>query len=122
MKKAVFTFGFPSSCVQLSRSLPLSTSVNPYAYPDTLILPWTKNATKPSSRGMNTGETASRLKTAAQHRPTLPKKAVLVQKIYSQSELLARALDTEEGSILEHELPRGRRGEAGAGARRPEGH
>ncbi|KZP28229.1 hypothetical protein FIBSPDRAFT_817483 [Athelia psychrophila] len=51
---------------------------------------------------LNTSETASRLKTAAQRRATLPKKTILVQKTYTQSELLARALDTEEGNILEH--------------------
>ncbi|KAF7978968.1 hypothetical protein HWV62_44211 [Athelia sp. TMB] len=76
---------------------------------------------------LNTSETASRLKSAAQRRvspsaspiavsatflatdlsttsqqASLPKKVLVVQKSYTQAELLARALDTEEGNILEH--------------------
>ncbi|KZP30262.1 hypothetical protein FIBSPDRAFT_946000 [Athelia psychrophila] len=52
---------------------------------------------------LNAGETASRLKAAAQRRVSrrLLFPRALVQQTYSQPELLARTLDTEEGSILE---------------------
>ncbi|KZP02225.1 hypothetical protein FIBSPDRAFT_906043 [Athelia psychrophila] len=134
---------------KFQRSFPVH-GLSTVSTPNTLILPWANNTTKPSSRGdpsgvhpetgrkarargkatkrhsrrthivRNTHETASRLKTAVQPRSTLPKETVLVQKTYTQPELLARALDAE-GSIFEHDntLPRG--GEAAACARRLEG-
>ncbi|KZP10577.1 hypothetical protein FIBSPDRAFT_872460 [Athelia psychrophila] len=49
---------------------------------------------------LNTSETTSRLKATVQRRPTHPKKIVLVQKTYTQFELLARALDTDERNIF----------------------
>ncbi|KZP04597.1 hypothetical protein FIBSPDRAFT_967991, partial [Athelia psychrophila] len=59
---------------------------------------------------LNTPETASRFKATVQRRSTLPKETVLVQKTYTQPELLARAPDAE-GTIFEgrNTSPRRRR-------------
>ncbi|KAG1809860.1 YL1 nuclear protein-domain-containing protein [Suillus plorans] len=51
---------------------------------------------------MNTSATVNRMKDAEEKRATIPKKARVVTKAPTQDELIARALDTEEGNIIEH--------------------
>ncbi|KAJ8590910.1 hypothetical protein M405DRAFT_765714 [Rhizopogon salebrosus TDB-379] len=51
---------------------------------------------------MNTSATVNRMKDAEEKRATLPKKARVVTKAPTQDELIARALDMEEGNIIEH--------------------
>ncbi|KAG1741783.1 YL1 nuclear protein-domain-containing protein [Suillus paluster] len=51
---------------------------------------------------MNTSATVNRMKDAEEKRATIPKKARIVTKAPTQDELIARALDTEEGNIIEH--------------------
>ncbi|KAG2361911.1 YL1 nuclear protein-domain-containing protein [Suillus spraguei] len=51
---------------------------------------------------MNTSATVNRIKDAEEKRATIPKKARVVTKAPTQDELIARALDTEEGNIIEH--------------------
>ncbi|OAX40472.1 hypothetical protein K503DRAFT_848945 [Rhizopogon vinicolor AM-OR11-026] len=51
---------------------------------------------------MNTSATVNRMKYAEEKRATLPKKARVVTKAPTQDELIARALDMEEGNIIEH--------------------
>ncbi|KAF9554770.1 YL1-domain-containing protein [Agrocybe pediades] len=52
---------------------------------------------------LSTNATVTRLKqTAAKKASQQPKKAKIEQKIITQAELIAQALDTEEGNIVEH--------------------
>ncbi|KAI6043793.1 YL1 nuclear protein-domain-containing protein [Pisolithus marmoratus] len=51
---------------------------------------------------MSTTATASRVKDAEAKRAALPKKQKIIMSMPTQDELIARALDTEEGNILEH--------------------
>lgn len=50
----------------------------------------------------NTVETVKRLKSSEVKKAAAPKKAKVVKKHFTQGELLARALDTEEGNLVEH--------------------
>ncbi|KAF9482403.1 hypothetical protein BDN70DRAFT_875153 [Pholiota conissans] len=51
---------------------------------------------------LNTSATVTRLKQSQAKRASQPKKAKIETKRYSQAELIALALDTEEGNIVEH--------------------
>ncbi|EIW86247.1 hypothetical protein CONPUDRAFT_161045 [Coniophora puteana RWD-64-598 SS2] len=50
----------------------------------------------------NTSATATRVRDAKEKKATVPKKAKIVSRMPTQDELIARALDTEEGNIVEH--------------------
>ncbi|KAK2459754.1 hypothetical protein APHAL10511_008186 [Amanita phalloides] len=50
----------------------------------------------------NTVETVKRLKSSEEKRAAAPKKAKITKKLLTQDELIARALDNEEGNIVEH--------------------
>lgn len=51
---------------------------------------------------MSTTATATRMKDAEEKKAALPKKQKIIMSTPTQDELIARALDTEEGNILEH--------------------
>ncbi|KAI5997401.1 YL1 nuclear protein-domain-containing protein [Pisolithus albus] len=51
---------------------------------------------------MSTTATATRMKDAEEKKAALPKKQKIIMSMPTQDELIARALDTEEGNILEH--------------------
>ncbi|KIM39113.1 hypothetical protein M413DRAFT_29672 [Hebeloma cylindrosporum] len=51
---------------------------------------------------LNTSATVTRLKQSAAKRASQPKKAKVESRNYTQGELIALALDTEEGNIVEH--------------------
>ncbi|KAI6104737.1 YL1 nuclear protein-domain-containing protein [Pisolithus croceorrhizus] len=51
---------------------------------------------------MSTTATATRMKDAEEKKAALPKKQKIIMSAPTQDELIARALDTEEGNILEH--------------------
>ncbi|KAH7884103.1 YL1 nuclear protein-domain-containing protein [Phlebopus sp. FC_14] len=51
---------------------------------------------------MNTSATANRMKDAEEKKAHIPKKMKAITKAPTQDELIARALDTEEGNIIEH--------------------
>lgn len=51
---------------------------------------------------LSTTATASRIKDAEEKKAALPKKQKITTSMPTQDELIARALDTEEGNILEH--------------------
>ncbi|KAF8169952.1 YL1 nuclear protein-domain-containing protein [Pholiota molesta] len=51
---------------------------------------------------LNTSATVTRLKQSEARKASQPKKAKIETKRYSQAELIALALDTEEGNIVEH--------------------
>ncbi|KJA21855.1 hypothetical protein HYPSUDRAFT_41485 [Hypholoma sublateritium FD-334 SS-4] len=51
---------------------------------------------------LNTSATVKRLKQSEARRASLPKKAKIEIKRFTQAELIAQALDTEEGNIVEH--------------------
>lgn len=51
---------------------------------------------------MSTTATATRMKDAEEKKAALPKKQKIIMSMSTQDELIARALDTEEGNILEH--------------------
>ncbi|KAL4257906.1 VPS72/YL1 family protein [Pleurotus pulmonarius] len=51
---------------------------------------------------LNTSATVSRLKLEEEKRASAPKKSKVEAKSYTQDELIARALDNEEGNIIEH--------------------
>ncbi|KAF9523646.1 YL1 nuclear protein-domain-containing protein [Crepidotus variabilis] len=51
---------------------------------------------------LNTSATVTRLKESEQKKASQPKKAKAETKTYTQAELIALALDTEEGNIREH--------------------
>ncbi|KAJ8517260.1 hypothetical protein ONZ45_g5533 [Pleurotus djamor] len=57
---------------------------------------------KRSHTVLNTSATASRMKLEEQKRASAPKKSKIEAKVYTQDELIARALDNEEGNIVEH--------------------
>ncbi|KAN0082575.1 YL1 nuclear domain containing protein [Tylopilus felleus] len=51
---------------------------------------------------MNTSATVNRIKDAEEKRAAIPKKTKIATRLPTQDELIARALDTEEGNISEH--------------------
>ncbi|KAI9566103.1 YL1 nuclear protein-domain-containing protein [Boletus coccyginus] len=51
---------------------------------------------------MNTSATVNRIKDAEEKRAAIPKKTKMATRLPTQDELIARALDTEEGNIIEH--------------------
>ncbi|KAG9223527.1 hypothetical protein PLEOSDRAFT_172873 [Pleurotus ostreatus PC15] len=51
---------------------------------------------------LNTSATVSRLKLEEEKRASAPRKSKVEAKSYTQDELIARALDNEEGNIIEH--------------------
>ncbi|KAF8893187.1 YL1 nuclear protein-domain-containing protein [Gymnopilus junonius] len=51
---------------------------------------------------LNTSATVTRIKQSEAKKASQPKKAKLEYKKYTQAELIAHALDTEEGNIIEH--------------------
>ncbi|PFH48212.1 hypothetical protein AMATHDRAFT_150375 [Amanita thiersii Skay4041] len=50
----------------------------------------------------NTVETVQRMKWSEEKKAAAPKKTKVVKKTFTQGELIARALDNEEGNIVEH--------------------
>ncbi|KAF8633184.1 hypothetical protein AX15_001482 [Amanita polypyramis BW_CC] len=50
----------------------------------------------------NTVETVKRLKSSEERKAAIPKKPKVVKKLYTQGELIAKALDNEEGNLVEH--------------------
>ncbi|KAF8639396.1 hypothetical protein AX17_001521 [Amanita inopinata Kibby_2008] len=50
----------------------------------------------------NTVETVQRMRWSEEKRAAAPKKTKITRKSYTQGELIARALDNEEGNIVEH--------------------
>ncbi|KAI9510690.1 YL1 nuclear protein-domain-containing protein [Russula earlei] len=63
------------------------------------------NAQRQSRRShtvLNTSATAQRMKKDAQDRKSVPKKSKIKVRALTQDELIARALDMEEGNIIEH--------------------
>ncbi|KAF9235858.1 YL1 nuclear protein-domain-containing protein [Melanogaster broomeanus] len=51
---------------------------------------------------MNTSATVNRMKDAEEKKASIPKKIKTITKLPTQDELIARALDAEEGNIVEH--------------------
>ncbi|KAG9310376.1 YL1 nuclear protein-domain-containing protein [Chiua virens] len=51
---------------------------------------------------MNTSASVNRIKDAEEKRAAIPKKTKTITRLPTQDELIARALDTEEGNIMEH--------------------
>ncbi|KAF8132462.1 YL1 nuclear protein-domain-containing protein [Boletus edulis] len=51
---------------------------------------------------LNTSATVNRIKDAEEKRAAIPKKTKMATRLPTQDELIARALDTEEGNITEH--------------------
>ncbi|KIK94688.1 hypothetical protein PAXRUDRAFT_827755 [Paxillus rubicundulus Ve08.2h10] len=51
---------------------------------------------------MNTSATVNRMKDAEEKRASIPKKIKTIIRLPTQDELIARALDAEEGNIIEH--------------------
>ncbi|KAI0307401.1 YL1 nuclear protein-domain-containing protein [Multifurca ochricompacta] len=63
------------------------------------------NAQRQSRRShtiLNTSATAQRMKKDAEDKKSVPKKSKLKARTLTQDELIARALDMEEGNIIEH--------------------
>ncbi|KIJ04804.1 hypothetical protein PAXINDRAFT_104010 [Paxillus involutus ATCC 200175] len=51
---------------------------------------------------MNTSATVNRMKDAEEKKASIPKKIKTITRLPTQDELIARALDAEEGNIIEH--------------------
>ncbi|KAF9042121.1 YL1 nuclear protein-domain-containing protein [Panaeolus papilionaceus] len=61
-----------------------------------------KRVSKRKHTVMNTSATVTRLKQNEKKKASIPRKYKTEHKVWSQAELLAQALDTEEGNIREH--------------------
>ncbi|PPQ97028.1 hypothetical protein CVT26_001286 [Gymnopilus dilepis] len=64
--------------------------------------PKKKRMSKRKHTVLNTSATVTRLKESEAKKASQPKKAKIEYKKYTQAELIARALDTEETNIIEH--------------------
>ncbi|KAL0950495.1 hypothetical protein HGRIS_007306 [Hohenbuehelia grisea] len=62
----------------------------------------TKRQSKRRHTVLNTSATATRLKESKEKKAIAPKKKQVEARIFTQDELIARALDNEEGNIIEH--------------------
>ncbi|KAH9949471.1 YL1 nuclear protein-domain-containing protein [Amylocystis lapponica] len=66
------------------------------------IMEKTKRYSRRSHTMLNTSATVSRMKDAEEKKSALPKKVKAKVRAPTQDELIARALDMEEGNIIEH--------------------
>ncbi|KAH7910015.1 YL1 nuclear protein-domain-containing protein [Hygrophoropsis aurantiaca] len=66
------------------------------------VIEGTKRKSRRTHTVMNTSATVNRIKNAEVKKAAVPKKARVITRAPTQDELIAQALDTEEGNIVEH--------------------